>query len=121
MLDLQKAQEELSAKQEELDIVQADYESAMREKQVNPSLQKSCCPYFKENLMHPLSFIVILWKECLWAEDKMEMLFRCYLLLLFAAGLLPLSQMNIPKDSPNDVEPHITIFSPLQWESDTWL
>ncbi|NXG49019.1 DYH5 protein, partial [Psilopogon haemacephalus] len=33
MLDLQKAQEELSAKQEELDLVQADYESAMREKQ----------------------------------------------------------------------------------------
>ncbi|POI29922.1 hypothetical protein CIB84_006328, partial [Bambusicola thoracicus] len=33
MLDLQNAQEELSAKQEELDIVQADYEKAMREKQ----------------------------------------------------------------------------------------
>ncbi|XP_069709589.1 dynein axonemal heavy chain 5 [Phaenicophaeus curvirostris] len=33
MLDLQKAQEELGAKQEELDIVQAEYEKAMREKQ----------------------------------------------------------------------------------------
>nr|XP_021143896.1 dynein heavy chain 5, axonemal [Columba livia] len=33
MLDLQKAQEELAAKQEELDIVQAEYEKAMREKQ----------------------------------------------------------------------------------------
>ncbi|NXX66111.1 DYH5 protein, partial [Spizella passerina] len=33
MLDLQKAQEELGAKQEELDIVQAEYENAMREKQ----------------------------------------------------------------------------------------
>uniref|UniRef100_A0A8C4TXL7 Dynein axonemal heavy chain 5 n=1 Tax=Falco tinnunculus TaxID=100819 RepID=A0A8C4TXL7_FALTI len=33
MLDLQKAQEELCAKQEELDIVQAEYEKAMREKQ----------------------------------------------------------------------------------------
>ncbi|KAM9386572.1 dynein axonemal heavy chain 5 [Phaethornis superciliosus] len=33
MLDLQKAQEELVAKQEELDIVQAEYEKAMREKQ----------------------------------------------------------------------------------------
>uniref|UniRef100_A0A672U8C5 Dynein axonemal heavy chain 5 n=1 Tax=Strigops habroptila TaxID=2489341 RepID=A0A672U8C5_STRHB len=43
MLDLQKAQEELGAKQEELDIVQAEYEKAMREKQVNCSLQKSSC------------------------------------------------------------------------------
>uniref|UniRef100_H0ZVE1 Dynein axonemal heavy chain 5 n=1 Tax=Taeniopygia guttata TaxID=59729 RepID=H0ZVE1_TAEGU len=33
MLDLQKAQEELGAKQEELDIVQAEYVNAMREKQ----------------------------------------------------------------------------------------
>uniref|UniRef100_A0A8B9IM28 Dynein axonemal heavy chain 5 n=1 Tax=Anser cygnoides TaxID=8845 RepID=A0A8B9IM28_ANSCY len=33
MLDLQRAQEELGAKQEELDIVQAEYEKAMREKQ----------------------------------------------------------------------------------------
>ncbi|XP_051466218.1 dynein axonemal heavy chain 5 [Apus apus] len=33
MLDLQKAQEELCSKQEELDIVQAEYEKAMREKQ----------------------------------------------------------------------------------------
>uniref|UniRef100_A0A669PBP7 Dynein axonemal heavy chain 5 n=1 Tax=Phasianus colchicus TaxID=9054 RepID=A0A669PBP7_PHACC len=43
MLDLQNAQEELSAKQEELDIVQAEYEKAMREKQVNVSLQKRDC------------------------------------------------------------------------------
>uniref|UniRef100_A0A8C3PTP3 Dynein axonemal heavy chain 5 n=1 Tax=Calidris pygmaea TaxID=425635 RepID=A0A8C3PTP3_9CHAR len=34
MLDLQRAQEELGAKQEELDIVQAEYEKAMREKQI---------------------------------------------------------------------------------------
>nr|XP_009683066.1 PREDICTED: dynein heavy chain 5, axonemal [Struthio camelus australis] len=33
MLDLQKAQAELGAKQEELDVVQAEYEKAMREKQ----------------------------------------------------------------------------------------
>lgn len=48
MLDLQKAQEELGAKQEELDIVQAEYEKAMREKQVNCSLQeRSYHPYIK--------------------------------------------------------------------------
>lgn len=35
MLDLRKAQEELGAKQKELDIVQAEYENAVREKQVN--------------------------------------------------------------------------------------
>uniref|UniRef100_A0A8C3EUT6 Dynein axonemal heavy chain 5 n=1 Tax=Corvus moneduloides TaxID=1196302 RepID=A0A8C3EUT6_CORMO len=51
MLDLQKAQEELGAKQEELEIVQAEYENAMREKQVNGSSQKrSFYPYFKEHL-----------------------------------------------------------------------
>ncbi|OXB65197.1 hypothetical protein ASZ78_004954 [Callipepla squamata] len=33
MLDLQKAQEELGAKEEELDIVKSEYEKAMREKQ----------------------------------------------------------------------------------------
>lgn len=71
MLDLQKAQEELGAKQEELDIVQAEYEKAMREKQVNCSLQKrNCHPYFKENLMHSLNFTIIPWKGCWWTEDK---------------------------------------------------
>lgn len=66
MLDLQKAQEELGAKQEELDIVQAEYEKAMREKQVNCSSQKrSCHPYFKENIIHS-QFLspVIPWKGC---------------------------------------------------------
>lgn len=43
MLDLHRAQEELGAKQEELDIVQAEYEKAMREKQVNVSLLKRDC------------------------------------------------------------------------------
>uniref|UniRef100_A0A8C8BCP0 Dynein axonemal heavy chain 5 n=1 Tax=Otus sunia TaxID=257818 RepID=A0A8C8BCP0_9STRI len=43
MMDLQKAQEELGAKKEELDTVQAEYEKAMREKQVNCSLQKRSC------------------------------------------------------------------------------
>ena len=63
MLDLQKAQEELGAKQEELDIVQAEYEKAMREKQVNCSSQKrSYHPYFTENLTHSLNFTIIPWK-----------------------------------------------------------
>lgn len=71
MLDLQKAQEELGAKQEELDIVQAEYENAMREKQVNcPSQKRSFYTCFKEHLMCSFNFTVIPWKGCWWTADK---------------------------------------------------
>lgn len=60
MLDLQKAQEELGAKQEELDTVQQEYENAVREKQVNCSPQKrSFYHYFKERLMCSFNFTII--------------------------------------------------------------
>uniref|UniRef100_A0A8C3KPH9 Dynein axonemal heavy chain 5 n=1 Tax=Calidris pygmaea TaxID=425635 RepID=A0A8C3KPH9_9CHAR len=46
MLDLQRAQEELGAKQEELDIVQAEYEKAMREKQFPSNPISFCNVYY---------------------------------------------------------------------------
>lgn len=60
MMDLLKAQEELGAKQEELDIVQAEYENAMREKQVNcPAQKRSSYPCFKEHFMCSFNSTII--------------------------------------------------------------